>query len=386
MVNNHRVLTPSGRGAFNDRMIIDMIKTGHIIGATAGNVNPASLDLTLSAEAYRVCGLIRPQKTEKVRDLLQLIGAKPHDLSLPFERGVTYLVRLNEHLQLYADAYGWANPKSSTGRNGLHVRLLADYCAMYDEVPRGYDGELWLTLTPRYYPIIAHDGDPLTQLRIFNANTRLSRIDLESCFDRFGLLWHKPSSSGKRQPVAYREWLDAGRVEADGAVLLTPSVPPKHSFVGYCCQGTNDPLDLRSRDVNPELFYQRVYSNKADYVHLKAGMFYILSTNEAVKVPPELACELRDIDTRFGEMKLHIAGFIDSGFGYGAQGYGQGSQVTLEVTLHEDTWLRAGDVVGGIKFERMVDVPSKHYDELTKSNYRRQWGPRLAKQFKKLTA
>jgi dCTP deaminase len=374
-----RVLTPTGRGVLPDFMIRKMIEEGRITDSSSDCINPASLDLRLSSEVYRVAASVRPYHGEKVAELLSQIGATSHDLASPFERGVTYLARLQERFSLYSDAYGWANPKSSTGRQAVHVRVLADGGEMYDRLPYGYDGLLWLSITPRYYPIRASAGERLGQVRIFNADTRMCRAELEACWDYFQLLWRQ--EAGQRVPVTYEQWRKAGRIDSDGSILLTPWIPAPGQVAGYQCQGSSKILDLKERNIDPRDFYSELKVEKNGWLYLRAGHFYILSTNEAVAIPPELSCEVRDIDSRFGDIRIHIAGFVDAGFGYGHDGTGGGSQITLEVMPYEDVWVRAEDIIAAIKLERMIEVPERHYDQITTSNYRDQWGPRLAKQF-----
>jgi dCTP deaminase len=356
-----------------------MIESGEITGADVAQINPASLDLSVSGTIFRTAGLVRPKAGETVESLLPLVQATAHDLRQPLERNVTYLVLLNERVKLYLDSYGWANPKSSTGRHGVHVRLLADGGEMYDCVPLGYEGPLWLAITPLFYPILIKEGDRLVQLRIFNAKTKMNRESLSQCWDEFKLLWR--SEEGGHTPILFNQWRDAGRIDADGSILLTPWIPTSEQVAGYQCQGTRRVLDLSARGVEPSDFYRPIYPADSGCIHLLAGNFYILSTAEIMVIPPGLSCEVRDVDSRFGELRAHYAGYIDPGWGYGHDGGGSGRQITLEVVPHEDILLRAGDIVTAVKIERMIREPEHHYDALDTSNYRVQEGPKLAKQF-----
>ncbi|NKB16662.1 MAG: 2'-deoxycytidine 5'-triphosphate deaminase, partial [Sphingomonadales bacterium] len=67
--------------------------------------------------------------------------------------GCVYLVELAERLRLPADVAGAANPKSSTGRIDVFVRLVIDSAngrrVAFDEIPAGYDGPLYAEISPR---------------------------------------------------------------------------------------------------------------------------------------------------------------------------------------------------------------------------------------------
>ena len=167
------------KGALPSQMIESLVDGGFIQGADKKNIQPSSLDLTLSEEVYRVERLFLPREGETVRALLSAIGSDPHALKSPMERGVTYLARLNETLALPSGVYALSNPKSTTGRNDIHARVLSDGSSRYDEMtPGGWQGELWVAISPKSYPIKVAVGHSLVQLRLFNGDTRLDNFEL----------------------------------------------------------------------------------------------------------------------------------------------------------------------------------------------------------------
>ena len=54
------------------------------------------------------------------------------------EKGCVYIAELQEALALPAGVAARANPKSSTGRVDVFVRLLTDHGATFDDVAEGY--------------------------------------------------------------------------------------------------------------------------------------------------------------------------------------------------------------------------------------------------------
>ena len=167
-------------GTLPCQMINEMVKAGHIQNVLEQNIRPASVDLRLSEEFYRVDGVFLPRPGESVREIISKMGASLHDLNYPLERGTTYLARLEESLKLPPDIYAYCNPKSSTGRNDIHVRVIADRISRYDTVaPAGYAGELWMAVEPRSFPIKLKPGVSLSQIRFFNHDTRFDEKELE---------------------------------------------------------------------------------------------------------------------------------------------------------------------------------------------------------------
>ncbi|MCQ4062479.1 2'-deoxycytidine 5'-triphosphate deaminase, partial [Klebsiella pneumoniae] len=81
------------------------------------------------------------------------VAMHPIDLSpgVVLEKGCVYIVRLQERLTLPRGLIARANPKSSTGRVDVFVRLLTDHGASFDDVAEGYDGPLYLEIAPQTF-------------------------------------------------------------------------------------------------------------------------------------------------------------------------------------------------------------------------------------------
>ena len=130
-------------------------------------VQPASLDLRLSDQAWRVRASFLPgQRT--VEDRIADVSMHTIDLSpgVVLERGCVYIVRLQERLSLPKGLIARANPKSSTGRVDVFVRLLTDRGGRFDDVAEGYEGALYLEISPQTFPIVVRPGTRLNQLRL----------------------------------------------------------------------------------------------------------------------------------------------------------------------------------------------------------------------------
>lgn len=361
-----------GKGALPMQEIRKLVAAGAIIGAKEENIKPSSLDLSISDEVYRVERIFLPTREETVRDLLYAIGGIKHDLRSPMERGVTYLARLNEKLKLPQDIYAFCNPKSSTGRNDIHVRVLADRVPRYDEVtPRGWEGELWVAITPKSYPVILPTGFTLSQIRFLNNFTIFNEGELISFFEKEKLIYEIDGSD-----IAATDQRIVGN---EGLIAL--SLDLSDDIVGYECLEPNKILDLALKNSYDYQDFFRPLKKSNGSLILRSGKFYILSAKERVRVPPSLACEMWPMDERYGDFRAHYAGFIDPGWGWGKEGEGKGRTLTLEVRPFEDLELREGQSIAKIRFEKMAALPEEWYD-IMDSNYLAQHGPKLAKQFK----
>ena len=366
----------SGKGALPAQTIREMIEAEMIAGANPDNIRPASLDLSVTELAFRVEGIFLPFPHELVTDVLGSLETVEYNLEAPLERGVTYAIKLSESLRLPQSVYAYSNPKSSTGRNGVFSRVIADNVSNFDSAePKGFKGDLLLIVTPGYFPIKIATGTTLSQMRFFSADTRFSRTDLEISFERDRLLWVNDGS----RPYHYEEVI----VDEITHASLILSVDLTGDIVGWECLGVNRVLEWdRIKHYNPLDFFRPIKTRNGR-VHLKEGGLYIFRTKQRVRVPPHLACEMVPMDARKGEWRTHFAGYIDPAWGWGVNGNGCGRGLVLEVKPYEDSIFRDDLPVTGVKFEKMSELPEIAYDSFSGSHYTEETDtPHLAKQFR----
>lgn len=357
-------------GVLPYQTIQKLMNVGSISGVHPRNINPSSLDVPASEEAYRLVKTFIPKESETIREMLQWAGATPHNLAAPLEVGVSYLVRLDGRISLFPNHYAYWNPKSSTGRLNLFVRVMADSVPMYDALPVGWRGEVWMLVQPNSFPILLTPGTALTQVRIFDEKAFLDQTDLLIANKEQGLFFDR---DGGELP------LTTVRAHADSLFL---SIRADEGVVGWECTGSSRILDLRERNhYRPEDFSFRPIEATDNEIVILPGRFYILTTEESMRVPPGLAAELRATDPRLGELRSHFAGFADSGWGYGKAGEKKGQPITLEITTSEKQLsLRHQQPIARVRFERMSERPEVLYDD-SKSNYTGQVSAKLSKHF-----
>ena len=119
----------SANGILPRQAIVSLIEAGALAleqPAAKGQLQPASIDLRLGAEAFRIRASFLPQPGETVASKLGDLVLHKFDLAggAVLETGCVYLVPLLESLALPADLAATANPKSSTGRLDVFLSLI----------------------------------------------------------------------------------------------------------------------------------------------------------------------------------------------------------------------------------------------------------------------
>lgn len=348
-------------------MLRTLLDLKHIEGVTEDYLNPASIDLPLSDEAYRLESVFLPPPERMVRALLSRIGATKHDLKQPLEVGVPYLIRIAGKWNLPPRVFGYVNPKSSTGRLFLLSRTVADGVDMYDALaPAGWSGELWVLVRADAFPVLLAPGLALSQARFFDGSSFLDPLETDFAIKEHGLLFD-PGKNRIKDPRRHRD-----------SFFLTLQVGES---MGWECRGSNKVLDLSQKpgSYDPSEFFEPVHLSGEDYT-LRKGSFYILTTKERVMIPPKYSAELRAMDPRFGEMRTHAAGYIDPGWGWGTDGSECGRPITLELTLYENRDVWDGQNIARIRYEHMKEEPVTIYDT-GKPHYAVQQKAALAKWF-----
>ncbi len=361
------------RGTFPCQAIDGLLATNAIMSEppiAEGQVQPASLDLTLSAEAWQVPGSILPLRSEGVRDLIGQIARRKLDLSEPtlLDRDKVYLIRLAQRLKLPKGVGAYTNSKSSIGRIDLATRTLCDHNPRYDKVPTGYSGELWVEVIPKSFDVVVQAGVSLNQA-IFFSNREL-------CSDRslapFGpLLFERDGGPLVKGP----SWQEPG-------VFLSLNLDQER--IGWVAKKTYEPVDLtKIGTLDPREFFDPIERPRKPMLWLEHGRFYIFSTWEFIRVPPWFAVEMLPYDTSMGEFRAHYAGFFDPGFGHGEDGDEQGTPAVLEVRgFEDDLIIRHRQPICRMVYERLAARPTRLYHGGIGSHYAQQRGPALSKYFR----
>ncbi|WP_334161899.1 2'-deoxycytidine 5'-triphosphate deaminase [Phenylobacterium sp.] len=302
-------------------------------------VQPASLDLRLGARCWRVRASFLPRVGQTVAQ--RIADVAMHELDLTrgavLEKGCVYIAELQERLALPPGVSARANPKSSTGRVDVFVRLLSDGGPAFDDVVEGYHGPAYIEIAPQTFSVLVRRGTRLNQLRLKRGDP--PRLRTESV-----------------------------------GVDLTGEV------AGFRGRRHAPVVDLDHVDGHdPRLYWEPLIPQNGQLL-LDPGEFYILASKEAVEIPVLEAAEMTPIDPSVGEFRVHYAGFFDPGFGTD-EAHGKGSRGVLEVRSHETPFiLEDGQTVARLVYEPLTEKPTRLYGDLG-SHYQRQ-GLKLSKHFR----
>ena len=373
-------------GILSSQEILDLINKNIIKsdqGIDKDTIQPASIDLRLGVNGWRVPASFLPGKGNKVSSRLKDLAM--HEFSLVdgavLECGCVYIVKLLESVSLTDDLAGIANPKSSTGRLDVFTRLIVDGAQEFEDVPAGYQGPLYAEISPRTFSVLVRTGSRLNQLRIRRGFSFTSDKEMEILQEHVGLVRNQDD---RNLPDKIKN-----------GVPLSVDLIGEKGLIGYKARKHSMLIDVDKPNfykseffwekiTTEDLVYQTSYS-KTDInsggLILSPDAFYILASKEYVSVPSNYAAEMRAYDTKVGEFRAHYAGFFDPGFGLMELGASK-TKAVLEVRSHDVPFLiEQGQTVCRLVYEPMANVPKHLYGESSGTNNYQAQGLKLAKHF-----
>jgi dCTP deaminase len=368
---------PRKAGILPSQEIRELISNGKIrsrVEICEDQIQPASIDMRLGDLAYRLRASFLPSRLALIGPRVRELELEKIDLSQPalLRAGNVYIIPLVENLALPSDMSGKANPKSSTGRLDVFTRLMTDGGADFEEVPKGYSGDLYVEVFPRTFSIIVRAGTKLNQLRFFRGNPQSDDEQLRRLAHRRQLIYDE-NGDGPAVPVI-----------REGLRLTIDLEHGNERIVAYKARKAQSPIDLAKVGAyNVAEFWEPIIpTGSSKSLVIDPGDFYLLTSRQRVSVPPDYAAEMEAYDPSIGEFTVHYAGFFDPGFGHGSSGEIKGTKAVLEVRAHEvPILLEDGQEVGRLIYHRMADRPDKVYGQSIGSSYQQQ-GLALSKQFK----
>ena len=301
-------------------------------------LQPASLDLTLSTICYRIKASFIPNEMS-ITSILKDLVLNKIDLKNEFllEKGCIYLCEINEYLNLPIDIKGKSNPKSTTGRLDIFTRIITEKGSEYDYIDYNYKGKLYLEIIPQSFSIKIKKNISLNQVRFFQ---------------------------GKENEIIQRKQkisvsIKKGLVSAYKAKKITSSINLQ-----------------KINHYNKNLYWEEIIPKDKSFI-IEKDEFYILRSKELISIPKNNAAELEPFKDSFGNFRVHYAGFFDPGFGHTI-----GIPAVLELRAYDTPFIiRDGQLVGQLNYYDINLVKNFSYGRSIKSNYHNQ-SLKLAKQFK----
>ena len=346
----------SGSLTYND--YIKLLESNSIIADNfyKNQIQPSSMDLTLSNDCYEISSSFLSPET-KVRDKLNKFIKKKVNLENGFvlKKNITYLIKLNEKLNLKHSLFGKCNPKSSTGRLDIFCRTILDYCNEYEKIPFGYIGEIFLEITSRAFNIKLKKGDSLNQMRLIKEkNNILSDDEL--------LKYHK------KDPIIFNNSKKIIEPIISSGLKISVDLNSKKSIVAYKAK-KNCPILIFNQDKKHRIndFWEPLKSIDNSLI-IMPGEFYIMKSKQKIRIPKNMAGEMIPYDTAIGDFRVHYAGFFDPGFGEN-----HGSYAVLEIRTSEVPFaLEEGQTIATLVYETLNKVPEIIYGVDIKSHYQNQ--------------
>jgi len=233
---------------------------------------------------------------------------------------------------------------------------------MFDEIPLGYHGQLYLEIVPRTFAIRVKAGLTLNQLRLMIGHSGLADAEIKALHREYPLLFRNGD------PVDIQE------ISVSNGLFLGLHLGRKKGgeSVGFRAKENSDLIDLgKTNHYSTRAFWEEVHSEPGAQIVLHPEKFYLLLSKDSVRIPSGYAAEMTAYDPTSGELRTHYAGFFDPGFGCGPGN--RGSRAALEVRAHDVPFaVEHGQNICKLSFERMLEPPDRLYGHAMASNYQDQ--------------
>jgi dCTP deaminase len=363
-------LSNSGPGVLPSQRLREAIDRGIIDAGDfkipSSNIQPSSLDLRLGEVAYRIrCSFLpddEPVEAKLKHFVLDEIDLRRDGAILETNR--PYLIPLIEELNLPAHVGGKTNPKSSTGRLDVFTRVITDHSYRFDEVGRGYRGKLYLEVVPLSFTVKVRHRLALNQLRLSVGDTHLTDQEIRQVHQEEGGILFDGDILVSSDKLA----------TSNGLFLSLDLRGDSAARVGYRARDYAPLLDMfQVRRYELLDYWEAANREEGNRLVLAPGRFYLLLSQESVRVPPGLAAEMTAYDPTSGELRTHYAGFFDPGFGHDPESRFHGSRAALEVRAHDVPFMiEHGQKVCKLTFERLMEPPDVLYGDSIGSSYQQQ--------------
>lgn len=354
-----------------DWQIIELIESGAIPGARKKLVTPGSLDLTISPEAHKLIGSIKPLRGQRVSALLKKSGvvdtSEKNQGSTQYyiEREAPYLFRLEEALKLPKGISARVFNKSGRGRIGTLVTVMADGIDTFNSIPQGYRGKLYAEVCSTAFSLKLDLGrTTLPQIRFYNGEPRaLNGEALEHLLKEIPILFDQEGN-----PLRSSRY-EKERIRKQGTLCFTADL--SREVLAYRAKRDEATLDLfRRNHYDPGKFFEEVKRDKGHKgLVMHPGEFFLVHSNEQIRLPLDHCAEIAEYNPALGDMKTHYAGLINPGHGHEKRKSG-GYHIVFEIrALDKPIFLQHGQPLAYFEILPMDGKPKISYAETRSTNF-----------------
>ena len=266
----------------NRNQILALIKKKQIYSNKSivnKQIQPASLDLTLSDKCYRIKASFIPNNIKISNVIKELSLTKINLNENKLLEKIVFIYGIKWKIKFALWYYGKSNPKSTTGRLDIFT-IITENGKEYDYVNYNYKGKLYLEIIPQSFSIILKKNTSLNQIRFFQGS------DIE---------------------------------KKTKQVNISVSIK-KNQITAYKAKKITSAINLNKINYYKLYKYWEKIIPEDNYFIVERDEFYILRSKEKIIVKNNQAAELEPFKDSFGNFRVHYAGFFDPGFGNNKSG------------------------------------------------------------------
>jgi dCTP deaminase len=369
-------------GVLNKDQVEILEHSGKLKRFDLKSLDHSAIDLHISDIGHKMKGSVKPLKDGDINQIIRDFKEEEEEEGFKrknkffLKKGHTYIFQLEESLHLKGTKIsGQATGKSTYGRLDILTRLLTNNYFGFDTVEKGYQGSLWVEVTPITFPIIIEPGISLNQLRFLKGEPKNCRIREDDLHLWGDLIYNSKEENRNNLTLS-----------------LAPDPILKKGICAFKAKDIDDKdennfIDLTKdfskgeNKYDPKIYWEpESVSFKEKYLPIDTEKFYILRSHERFKLPKSVAIYCQAVTETLGELRIHYAGFVHPLFGQGRKD-NSGAPLIFEVRGHNiKTILCDGETLAKLEYYWMSqDAEEKgnhspyNNQELTLSKIFKNW-------------
>jgi len=354
-------MRPELKQVYSDKDIKRLIKQGRITNTSLDEAtDPSSLSLRVGNKVWYLSANVNFPRGRDVPEFLNSCGALEdyqeirdgNKIEIPYQRPC--VIELAQNVEMPYSATGSVMAKSGIGRVFTSARGVTNRTGLFDFVPSGYEGPLYVMVCPNASPLVAIAGETaIPQIRFFEGlPKRLRGSDIEEAITNVGepMILDENDGAVKFSREALEDIIRTGRIPLTANIQSLPNL--------YLPRENGQKIYLNKKDNAVSGVYREVnLRGQPGHVSSKGELLF-LPIREHIRMLLDYCAEIVSEPKERGGRTVEFARMVNCSHGLYPEEI-KGDPCALEVSTEEPWFLTHGCEIGALELYGMRTQPSE---------------------------